>query len=121
MKQIKALFIAATLALGGCATIASGLATVATEISSSTPTQVRTLADAERVATLVTRAVTIAVNTGQLSKAQLVQIRTLSNGVYAALSDLHQTQREGGSLAYGAFNAALDAFNAYATKQGIAH
>lgn len=121
MKIFKSLALTVLIATGGCTSIASGISTLATELSSSTPTQVRTLADAERVATLVTKAATVAVNTGKLTRAQLTQLDKLNEGVHAALSDLHQTQKEGGSLAYGAFNAALAAFNAYTTQQGIAH
>lgn len=120
-KTLRIIALSAAIGLGGCASIASGLSTIATNISSSTPTQVRTLAEAERVATLVTKAATVAVNTGTLSRAQLMELDKLNEGVHAALSDLNQTQKEGGSLAYGAFNAALDAFNAYTTQQGIAH
>lgn len=121
-RLILALALCAPLALSaGCTTIASGLSSIATNISSTTPTEVKTLADAERVATLVTRAATVAVNTGKLNKGQLNQIRALSNGVYAALDDLHTAQKNGASLVYVSFNAAMDAWNAYNTQQGIAH
>lgn len=120
MKKI-AIALAIIIPLSGCTSLASFTANVATELSSSTPTQVKTLADAERVATLATKAATIAVDTGKFSRAQLLQLQKLNDGLHVALVDLNAANKEGNSLVYAGFNAALDAFNAYATSQGIAH
>lgn len=110
------------LSSGGCTSLASGIASVATSMSSSTPSQVTTLADAVQAADTVTKLADTYVTSGvTISKAQLVQIQALSNGVHTALVNLEAANAAHQSLVFDAFNAALAAYNSYATTQGIAH
>lgn len=122
---MKKLLVAGALSLallaGGCASIAQGLGSIATELGSSTPTQVNTYADALNAAKLVTDAVDLYVNSANPNRATLLQLQKLNDGVHAALNSIGAANREGGSLVYGSFNAALAAFNAYATTQGVSH
>lgn len=107
--------------LAGCASLAQSVSGIATSLSSSTPSQVTTLAEANQAATLVTKAVDIAVQTGKLDRGTLLELQVLNNDLHTALTSLNASNKEGNSLVYAAFNAALTAFNAYATKEGIAH
>jgi hypothetical protein len=101
--------------------VAQLAATVAQATSSSTPSQVTTLAEAEQGAKLVTDAVDVYVNTASPDRAVLVELKSLSDGVHAAIVSLEAANAKGQSLVYGSFNAALSAFNAYTTAQGISH
>ena len=107
--------------LAGCTTVASTVASIATDLSSSTSSQVTTLSEAIQAATLVTKAADTAVKTGKLDKSTLIEIRSLSNALHTALGDLEIANAQGKSLDYAAFNAALDAWNSYSTTKGIAH
>jgi hypothetical protein len=119
MKKIIVVVLA--LGLSGCASVASGITTVVQSVSSSTPTQVTTLADAVSAATLVTQAVDVYVNTASPNKATLLELQTLNNGVHAALVSLEAANTANQSLAIAAFNAALTAFSSYATAVGVPH
>ena len=125
MHRTQAFFAAAVLAvglsLGGCTTVASEISTIATNLSSSSSSDVTTLSDAILAATVVTKATDVAVQTGKLDKGTLTQIKALNNGLHAALTDLENANAQGKSLSFAAFNAALDAWNAYATVKGIDH
>lgn len=103
------------MSLGACSTITS----VVNSLTNQTTTQVTTLADAEQAATLVTKAVDLYVNSASPDRATLVELQALSNGVHAALTNLQAAQLAGGSLSFASFNAALAAFQAYASSQGI--
>ena len=116
-----AIVLVAALALTGCTSVAQLAATVAQATSSSTPSQVTTLAEAEQGAKLVTDAVDVYVNTASPDRAVLVELKSLSDGVHAAIVSLEAANAKGQSLVYGSFNAALSAFNAYTTAQGISH
>ncbi len=116
-----ALLLAFAAPLGGCTTVASSVASVATSLSSSSPTQVTTFADATLAATAATNFADAAVASGKLDKGTLVQIRALNEGVHSAWVDLSNANAAGKSLSFASFNAALDAWNAYATVKGISH
>lgn len=122
---MKKFFTAALLCvplLTGCTSIASMVSSVATSLSSSTPTQVTTLADAVQAATLVTQATDTYINSGvTISKAQLQEIAMLSDALHTALDALEAANAAGKSLDYAAFNAALEAYESYATNEGISH
>ena len=109
------------LTLGGCASVAQEVTAIATSLSSSTPSQVTTLADAVNAATLATNAADVAVQTGKLDKPTLIEIRALSDALHIALNGLEVANSNGRSLDYAAFNAALQAWNAYATSKGISN
>jgi len=120
MRKI-ALALVLIIPLAGCTSVASFVASTAATMSSTTPTEVKTLAEAEQAATLVTRAVQLYVENGNPSRATLLEIKALSDGVHAAILELDAAQRTKKSLVFDSFNAALAAFNAYATAQGIKH
>ena len=71
--------------------------------------------------TLATKAADLYVTTGHPSRAVLIQIKSLSDGLHAALVTLERANADGKSLTFASFNAALQAFNAYATSAGIKH
>ena len=114
-----ALCLVAVFALSGCTTIASDVASVAQSLSSSTPSQVTTLADAVSAATLVTQAADIAVKSGKLDRATLLEVEGLNNAIHVALFNLEAANAAGQGLDFAAFNAALSAWNSYATVEGI--
>ena len=115
----KILFLC--IALGGCASLAQSVSSIATNLSSSTPSQVTSLGEANQAAKIVTDAVDVYVRTGTVSRTTLIQLQKLNKGVHDALVALNQANSAGNPLAYGAFNAALAAFNDFATQQWIAH
>lgn len=116
-KVILALYL--SVALTGCTTVAQLAGNVAVNMSSTASSDVTTLAEAEQAATLLTKAADFYVQNGNPDKAALLEIQQLSNSVHAALVSLEATNAKGGSLLFGSFNAAISAFNAYATVQGI--
>lgn len=111
--------IALSLALGGCTSTAEFFSNAATELSSSTPSQVTTLADAVSAATLVTNAADVAVQTGKLDRGTLIEIQALNEALHTALTVLETANSKGESLDYAAFNAALQAWDSYAVAKGI--
>jgi hypothetical protein len=115
MKRFAHAFAGLLLLVGtsGCTSLAQFAATTATNMSSSTPAQ------ATQAATLVTKAVDIAVNTGKLDRATLIELDALNEGVHAAWLNLKAANDSGHSLVFASFNAALDAFRAYATTKGV--
>lgn len=120
-RALIALTLAAALGLGGCANLAAGLANVATSLSSSTPSQVTSLAEAQQAATLVTKGADAAVTSGKLNRATLLEINALSDGIHAAMGDLEAANAAGKSIDFAAFNAALSAYNSYMTANAISH
>ena len=125
MKFIRAIALpfafVATLSLAACAGTAQLISSAATQMSSATPQQVTTLAEAYSAATVLTEAVDVYVKVGKPDRATLLQLQKLNVGVHDALNDLKKANDAGKSLAFAAFNEALKAFNAYATAKGIAH
>lgn len=108
--------------LGGCASVASFVASSATSLSSATPSQVTTLAEAVQAADLVTKGVDVYITSGApITKGQLQQVQIMNNVLHGALGDLLAANAAGKSLDYAAFNAALNAYQAYATTVGISH
>lgn len=105
--------------LGGCTTLASFVASTATNLSSGTPEQVTTLGDADLAADAVVHLTTAAVDTNKLNAGQLMELQQLRAAVRAALDSLHTASAAGQSLNFAAFNAALDAWRAYKTQQGV--
>ncbi|MBI3678466.1 MAG: hypothetical protein HY243_17805 [Proteobacteria bacterium] len=119
--KILALAAICALALTGCASVAQDVAAVATNLSSNTPSQVATYVDATAAATLATKAVDVAVTSLKFDKGTLSELSALNDGVHAAWLDLKKANDAQQSLSFASFNAALDAFNAYATVKGVAH
>jgi len=115
--KILALILAASLAI--CSTGCSSVASIATQLSSATPTQVSTLADAEIAATAIRQAVDIYVKNGAPSQATLLELQTLNNGLQNALIALRAANAANQSLLIAGFNEALDAFISYSTTKGV--
>lgn len=113
-----ALLLASPL-MAGCASIAAGVANVATSLSSSSPTQVNTFAAATLAATVATKTVDLAVNTGKLNRSVLLQLQALNEGLHTAWLQLKAANDTDKSLSYASFNAALAAYQAYRTSEGI--
>lgn len=105
--------------MGGCADLASFTANTATYLSSATPAQATTLQEAVTAADLVTRLTKTAVDTNRLDRGTLVELQALRAGVRAALDTLIAADAAGHALDMSAFNAALEAWRAYATQKGI--
>ena len=114
MKRLLAFALAFSLA--GCANLTTAIGALTT--TTTAPAAVTTLGDAEQAATLVTQAVDVAVKTGKLNRATLLQLQTYSNAVHAALTTLEQANTEGGTLVFATFNAAVAAFNSYSAAVG---
>lgn len=107
------------LSLCGCTTLASGVAGIATSLSSETPSQVTTLAEADLAADTLVKLSTVAVDTGKLDAGELNELQALRTGVRAALDQLHTANAAGQSLTFASFNAAMTAYKAYAVTEGI--
>jgi hypothetical protein len=113
--------LAAACCLASCTTIASWTAGVAQHLSSSTPSQVSTYADAVLAADTVTRLADVAVQSGKLSVAQLQEIGAINEQVHSAFLRLKAANAAGQSLDFAALNTALQLWTSYTTAQGIAH
>jgi PBP1b-binding outer membrane lipoprotein LpoB len=121
MKRMMLIAGALALAMfaGGCTTAASGLASLATSMSSSTPQQVQTYAKATEVADLATRTVDLAVNNVKFSKATLIELQALNDSLHDAWLKLKTAKDAGQSLSFASFNAALAAYQTYRTEEAI--
>lgn len=123
MKNLRSIALAVLLiapTLGACTTVGQALISIGQWTSSSTPAEVATYADATLAATLATKTVDALVNTVQFDRATLTEFATLNDGVHTAWLQLKAARDANQSLTYGAFNAALDAFNAYAAAHKVA-
>lgn len=121
MKKLLFIPISLALFLGACSSVAQTAATVATSLSSSTPSQVATLADADLAADTIVKLTKVAVDTGTLDAGTLTEIQALRAGVRTALDALHKANAAGQSLSFAAFNASLNAYQTYATTKGLEH
>jgi hypothetical protein len=123
-QALRRVLIATALAvsfttMAGCAQMAAGVSGVAGAIAGPTPTQAHDLGTAQQSATLATQIVDTAVRTGKVPRAVLLELNALSDGLHAAVDDLEVANAAHQSLDFAAFNAALDAFNAYKTANAI--
>lgn len=119
--KLRILIAAAAIALAGCTTTAQVAGNIGQALSSSTPSQVSTLADAVQAATLCTNAVDLYVNASGPSRATLLELQSLNDAVHKALTDLQAANAKGQSLVFATFNEALAAFQAYSSAKGVAH
>lgn len=115
MKKLLPLIL--VIGLSGCSTVAQ----FATSLSSPTASQATTLAEADLAADTIVKVTKVAVDTNKLDVGELTEIQALRQGVRTALDDLHKANTAGQSVNYAAFNAALDAYNAYTTSKGISN
>ncbi len=113
------LVAAFTLTVGGCTSLASGVTDLAGSFTSSSPSQVTVYGDATLAADIATRTVDLAVKTGKLDRATLLELQTLNDAVHAAWVKLKAANDAGQSLSFASFNAALAAFQSYRTSTGI--
>ena len=120
MKLRHAIALIALTSLGGCGTTLSGLAV---SLTSPSPTQVKTLAEAEQASTVAENALDIYVNSGAANQATLAEIKTLVTDLHTELKKFEAANSAGNSVAVqaevDAFNAALSALNGYKTLQGV--
>lgn len=119
--KLRILIAAACIALAGCTSTAALIGNTVQSLSSSTPSQVTTLAEALQAATLVTNAVDIYVNTGNPSRATLNELNVLNDGLHTALGNLQTANASNQNLYIATFNEALRAFSSYATASGVTH
>lgn len=103
----------------GCADLASFTTRAVTSVSSATPGQTTTLEQAITAADLVTRLTKTAVDTNRLDRGTLVELQALRAGVRAALDTLIAADQAGNAVDLATFNAALQAWRAYAVQKGI--
>lgn len=120
-RQLAGLALALSVTLGGCTTVAQWTADTAQSLSSSTPTQVSTLADAEIAAKGVHQLIDQAAKSGKLNRAQLGTLNTINEAVNKAMTDLEAANASGQSLTFAALNEALSQWISYSTAQGISH
>lgn len=105
--------------LAACIDTTQGLAGIGQSFTSSTPSQVQTYADATRFATLATKTVDLAVQSGKLSRTTLDKLDQLNDTLHAAWVVIRDANSRGESLNFAAFNAALSAFETYRQQQAI--
>ena len=113
--------VSGILSVSGCLDTAQFLTNTATELSSSTPAQVTTYAEATQAAKLLTDAVDLLVNTSHLDKDTLTEFALINDTVHDAWLKLKDDKDHGRSLTFGAINGALDLYRTYATSKGVKH
>jgi hypothetical protein len=120
MKLRHTIAFLALTALGGCGTTLSGLAV---SLTSPSPTQVKTLAEAIQATTTAENSLDVIVNSGVVNQATLAEIKKLVTDVHTELKKFEAANSAGNSVAVqaevDAFNAALSALNGYKTLQGV--
>ncbi len=124
-KILVAAAVTFGLVLGGCNSVGSGLSNVAVALSTKTPTQAKTVAEATQAVTLVERALDLYVQNGNPPRAVLAELQILVPAVHNALVKVEDANRAGNSAAVAAalavFNESLSALTAYQTLQGVPH
>lgn len=112
--------LSATTALGGCAQTLSSLAV---SLTSASPTQAKSVAEAEQVTTLAEQALDLYVQNGNPSQPVLAELKILVPALHNALKQVEAANMAGNSAsaaaALAAFNQALAALNSYKTNQGV--
>lgn len=121
MKMIRSALLAVALVAAVPLASCGNLTAAFNSLTTQTASQVNTLAEGEIAARIVADGVTFAVlNDRALTVDQLNEVKKLGNAVSTALDSLDADQAAGRSLTFGAFNAAIDAYNAYIAQQNIA-
>lgn len=110
-----------SLMLGACTTTAQVAGNIGQSLSTATPQQARTLAEAFQAATLVTNTVDAYIQLGNPNRATLEELQVLNERVHSILANLQAANSAGQSLTFAVFNEALNAFSAYSTAKGINH
>ncbi len=112
-RHLAIALIALALPLGACQNLTEGVVSLVATAKGPLPQQAKTLAEAEQLATVATDLTKTVVDTGKLSRAQLVQVSSYNDGVHSAVLSLEDANSKGQSLSFAAFNAALAAWNSY--------
>jgi protein involved in sex pheromone biosynthesis len=120
-RLIASAAISAALILGGCSTTAQWTATAAQKLSSSTPTQATTLADANIISTGVHKSITQFSNSGYATAAQLHSMNDFNERLNTAMNDLNAANAANQSIYIAALNEVLKQWFSYATAEGISH
>lgn len=118
-RYFLAPLLALSLSVSGCTSLASFVAGTATSMSTQTPSQVTTLAEADLAADTIVRLARVAVDTDKLDAGTLKEMQALRQGLRDALDVLHAANDHGQSISFASFNAALQAYRAYATVKGL--
>lgn len=124
---MKSILLPAALVLaltgGGCTTVASTVAAVTTSLSTASPTQAKTVAEAAQATKIIEDGLDAYVTTGHPSKAILDELNVLVPALHSTLVAAENAQSNGNSAAIAAglaaFNEALAAVQGYETKQGV--
>lgn len=117
--RLTPLIIALALTTGGCATVAKDVVNTVQALSSASPTQASTLADAQLAYKVAATAVDVYVTTGQPNRAVLTELLNLNEGVHNALLALEKANTNNQSILIAAFNEAYKAFTSYGVSVGV--
>lgn len=125
LSRLLPLALACAMALGGCSTVGQALSGLVVSVTSATPSQAKTVAEATQAATLVEQSLDLYVKNGHPSPAVLQELQVLVPAVHNTLVRAQQANASGNSAltaaALAAFNEATSAANSYETLQGVPH
>lgn len=105
-------FLLFAVMLSGCAALTS---------ATTAPASVTTVAEAVQADTLVTKSIDAYVLNGMPNRATLIELKALNDGLHKAVDALESSNATGQPQALAVFNAALAAYNSYATTAGVKH
>lgn len=114
MRMLASMLLFAVM-LSGCSSLTSLTS------ASATPTSVSTVAAAIQADTLVTKSIDAYVLNGMPNRATLIELKALNDGLHKAVDALEAANSAGQPQALAVFNAALAAYNSYATTAGVKH
>jgi hypothetical protein len=120
-KFLTAFVLAGAMLTAGCTS--GGFAGFGAAVTTKTPTQARTVAEATLAATIAEKMLLVYVQSGKADPAVLRQLRVLVPAVHNALVRVQVANKNGDSAltaaALGAFNEALAALNSYSSLKGV--
>lgn len=119
MKNLFSIaLLTVALAISGCASLPQTAGQIGQSLSTASPKQAATLADALQLATIATDAATVYVQTAKPSQAIKDEMSRLNEQVHTVLANLQAANARGESLTFAVFNEAYAAFMAYAASKG---
>lgn len=125
MRRILSLALICAVTLAGCGTIGSAISSAVVSTTTSTPSQVKTVAEAIQAAALVEKSLDLYVQSGAASQPVLQELKVLVPAVHNALVQAENADKNGNSAGVAAgialFNEALGAVNSYETLKGVTH
>lgn len=123
---LSALFVLCAAQLAACSAlqtvglnVAASVSSAAGKVAGPAPGQALTLKDALILGAAAEEATKFAIDNVHMSHSVLVELNALNDAVHAAMTDLVTANGNGQALNFEAFNAALQAFNAYGLANGI--